>query len=57
MGAETEVIHQSIQVLDVQYRRTARGIDEIVDVPAAAAAAATTSVESPAFVELVSEFV
>ncbi|XP_072983720.1 probable protein phosphatase 2C 2 [Typha latifolia] len=37
MVAGTEVIHQSIPVLDVQYRCIAKGIEEIVDMSAAAA--------------------
>lgn len=36
MVAGTEVIHQSIPVLDVKYRCIAKGIEEIVDIAAVA---------------------
>ncbi|KAG1371402.1 putative protein phosphatase 2C 2 [Cocos nucifera] len=39
MVAGTEVIHQSIPVLDVQYGCITKGIDEIVDISAATAVA------------------
>lgn len=46
MVAGAEIIHQSIPVLDVQYRCITRGIEEIVDISTAAAAAAAVAVAS-----------
>ncbi|KAJ6810258.1 putative protein phosphatase 2C 47 [Iris pallida] len=39
MVAGTEVIHQSIPVLDVKYRCVAKSVDEVADISAAVAAA------------------
>lgn len=47
MVAGPNLVHQSMAVLDVQYRCVAKGAEEMVDISTAAAAAAATVVVTP----------
>ncbi|XP_008793307.1 probable protein phosphatase 2C 47 [Phoenix dactylifera] len=55
MVAEAEGIHQSIPVLDVQYRCITKGIEEIVDISAATAVAVASPPSSPGCLQVALE--